>query len=73
MMSAWHGLWHRQLRRRFDVPGRAFLRAELTADSFKSPDPERTIAVLLVTATEQHDLQVRITTDAAIVEDMIGR
>jgi hypothetical protein len=71
MMSASH--WHRQLRGRFDVPGQAFLRAELTADSFKSPDPERTIAVLLVTATEQHDLQLRLTTDAAIVEDMIGR
>ena len=55
------------------MPGQAFLRAELTADSFKSPDPERTIAVLLVTATKQHDLQLRLTTDAAIVEDMIGR
>ena len=55
------------------MPGQAFLRAELTADSFKSPDPERTIAVLLVTATKQHDLQLRLTTDAAVVEDMIGR
>ena len=55
------------------MPRQAFLRAELTADSFKSPDPERTIAVVLVTATEQHDLQLRVTTDVAIVEDMIGR
>jgi hypothetical protein len=73
MMSAWRGLWHCERRRRFDVPGQAFLRAELTTNTFKSPDPERAIAVLPGTAIEQHDPQPPVMTDAATVEDMIGR
>ena len=55
------------------MPGQAFLWAELTTNNFKSLDPERTIAVLPVAATEQRDPQLPVMTDAAIVEDMIGR
>jgi hypothetical protein len=72
-MSAWRGLWHRKRRRRFDVTGQAFLRAELTANNFNSLDPERAIAVLPGTAIEQHAPQLPVMIDAAIVEDMIGR
>jgi hypothetical protein len=73
MMSAWHGLWHRKRRRRFDVPEQAFLRAELTTNNFKSLDPERAVAALPVVAAEQCSPQLPVMTDAAIVEDMIGR
>lgn len=55
------------------MPGQAFLRAELTTNNFKSPDPERATAVPPVAATEQHDPQLPAMTDAARVEDMIGR
>ena len=55
------------------MPGRAFLRAELTSNNFKPLDPERAIAVLPVAAIEQLDPQVPVMTDAATVEDMIGR
>ena len=72
-MSAWHGLWHRKRRRRFNVTGQAFLRAELTPNNFNSLDPERAIAVLPGTAIEQHDPQLPVMTDAAMLEDMIGR
>ncbi|HVI61750.1 MAG TPA: creatininase family protein [Bradyrhizobium sp.] len=55
------------------MPGQAFLRAELTTNNFKSLDPERAIAVLPGTAIEQHDPQLPVMTDAAMLEDMIGR
>ncbi len=55
------------------MPGRAFLWAELTSDDFRAFDPERTIAVLPVAATEQHGPHLPVMTDTAIAEGMLGR
>jgi creatinine amidohydrolase len=54
------------------VPGRIFLWAELTTEDFKSLDPERTVAVLPVAATEQHGPHLPVMTDTTIAEGMIG-
>jgi len=54
------------------VPGRAYFWAELKSDDFRALDPETTIAVLPVAATEQHGPHLPVMTDTAIAEGMIG-
>ena len=54
------------------MPGRPFWWAELTSNDFKSLDPERTIAILPVAATEQHGPHLPVMTDTAIAEGMIA-
>src|ERR1700728_4773143 len=52
--------------------GRTFLWAELKSDDFRALDPETTIAILPVAATEQHGPHLPVMTDTAIAEGMIG-
>jgi creatinine amidohydrolase len=54
------------------VPGPAFFWAELKSADFRGLDPEATIAVLPVAATEQHGPHLPVTTDVAIAEGMIA-
>jgi creatinine amidohydrolase len=54
------------------VPGHAFLWAELTTKDFEGLDPEKTIAVLPVAATEQHGPHLPVMTDVAIAEGMLA-
>ena len=54
------------------MPGRSFWWAELTSNDFKLLDPERTIAILPVAATEQHGPHLPVMTDTAIAEGMIA-
>jgi creatinine amidohydrolase len=55
------------------VPGQTFLWAELTTEDFKVLDPERTIVILPVAATEQHGPHLPVMTDTAIAEGMLAR
>ena len=55
------------------MPGQAFLWAELTTEDFKALDPESTIAILPVAATEQHGPHLPVMTDTAIAEGMLAR
>lgn len=54
------------------MPGRAFFWAELTTKDFEGLDPENTIAILPVAATEQHGPHLPVMTDTAIAEGMLG-
>jgi creatinine amidohydrolase len=54
------------------VQGRTFFWADLTTTEFKGLDPEKTIAILPVAATEQHGPHLPVVTDTAIAEGMIG-
>jgi creatinine amidohydrolase len=54
------------------VPGRAFFWAELKSNDFRDLDPESTIAILPVAATEQHGPHLPVMTDTAIAEGMIA-
>jgi len=54
------------------VPGHAFLWGELTTKDFEGLDPERTIAILPVAATEQHGPHLPVMTDVAIAEGMLA-
>lgn len=54
------------------MPGRAFYWAELKSSDFGALDPEATIAILPVAATEQHGPHLPVTTDVAIAEGMIA-
>jgi creatinine amidohydrolase len=53
------------------VPHRAFFWAELKSNDFRDLDPETTIAILPVAATEQHGPHLPVVTDTAIAEGMI--
>lgn len=55
------------------MPGRAFFWAELKSNDFRGLDPETTIAILPVAATEQHGPHLPVMTDTAIAEGMIAR
>ena len=54
------------------MPGHAFLWAELTTKDFEALDPEKTIAILPVAATEQHGPHLPVMTDVAIAEGMLA-
>jgi creatinine amidohydrolase len=54
------------------VPERAFFWAELKSPEFRGLDPETTIAILPVAATEQHGPHLPVMTDTAIAEGMIA-
>lgn len=54
------------------MPERAFFWAELTTKDFEGLDPEKTIAILPVAATEQHGPHLPVMTDTAIAEGMLG-
>ena len=54
------------------VPGRAFFWAELRSNDFRDLDPEKTIAILPVAATEQHGPHLPVMTDTAIADGMIA-
>ena len=54
------------------MPERAFFWAELKSRDFGGLDPESTIAILPVAATEQHGPHLPVMTDTAIAEGMIA-
>lgn len=54
------------------MPERSFFWAELKSDEFKGLNPETTIAILPVAATEQHGPHLPVMTDTAIAEGMIA-
>jgi creatinine amidohydrolase len=51
---------------------RAFYWAELKSTDFRNLDPETTIAILPVAATEQHGPHLPVMTDTAIGIGMLG-
>ena len=53
------------------MPGRAFFWGELTTLDFRGLDPETTIAILPVAATEQHGPHLPVMTDTAIATGML--
>lgn len=53
------------------MPGRTFFWAELKSNDFRALDPETTIAILPVAATEQHGPHLPVMTDTAISRGMI--
>ena len=67
----WHDACVDIQRKEPSVPGRAFFWAELKSDDFRALDPEKTIAILPVAATEQHGPHLPVMTDTAIAEGMI--
>jgi creatinine amidohydrolase len=54
------------------VPERVFFWGELRSADFRGLDPERTIAVLPIAATEQHGPHLPVMTDVAIGDSMIA-
>jgi creatinine amidohydrolase len=54
------------------VPERKIFWAELTTKDFEALDPDKTIAVLPLAATEQHGPHLPVMTDTAIAEGMIA-
>jgi creatinine amidohydrolase len=54
------------------VPDRVFFWGELRSAEFQGLDPERTIAILPVAATEQHGPHLPVMTDVAIGDGMIA-
>ncbi|HUC49873.1 MAG TPA: creatininase family protein [Xanthobacteraceae bacterium] len=54
------------------MPGPAFFWSELKSGDFRNLDPEATIAILPVAATEQHGPHLPVMTDVAIAEGMIA-
>lgn len=54
------------------MPGHAFFWGELKTTDFSGLDPEATIAVLPVAATEQHGPHLPVMTDTAIADGMIA-
>ena len=48
------------------MPGRAFFWGELCSNDFRDLDPEKTIAILPVAATEQHGPHLPVMTDTAM-------
>lgn len=54
------------------MPGPAFFWSELKSSDFRNLDPETTIAILPVAATEQHGPHLPVMTDVAIAEGMIA-
>jgi creatinine amidohydrolase len=54
------------------VPGRAFFWGELTTKDFEGLDPDKTIAILPVAATEQHGPHLPVMTDTAIADGMLA-
>jgi creatinine amidohydrolase len=54
------------------VPGHAFFWSELKSAEFTDLDPEATIAILPVAATEQHGPHLPVMTDVAIGDGMIA-
>lgn len=54
------------------MPERAFFWAELKSAEFRGLDPEATIAILPVAATEQHGPHLPVMTDTAIAAGMIA-
>jgi creatinine amidohydrolase len=71
-MPSWHGVCEFPRDARSAVPGSAFFWAELKSVDFRGLDPEATIAILPVAATEQHGPHLPVTTDVAIAEGMIA-
>jgi creatinine amidohydrolase len=61
-----------RMKRRRIVPGPAFFWSELKSSDFRNLDPEATIAILPVAATEQHGPHLPVMTDVAIAEGMIA-
>ena len=55
------------------MPGRAYFWAELKSDDFRALDPETTIAVLPVAATEQHGPHLPLETDVMIAHAYLAR
>jgi creatinine amidohydrolase len=61
-----------RVKRRRTVPGPAFFWSELKSSDFRNLDPEATIVILPVAATEQHGPHLPVMTDVAIAEGMIA-
>src|SRR5215207_10188078 len=55
-----------------NVPGPAFFWGELTTKDFEGLNPDTTIAILPVAATEQHGPHLPVMTDTAIADGMIA-
>jgi creatinine amidohydrolase len=68
----WHAACVEWRQKEPSVPGRAFFWAELKSNDFRALDPETTIAILPVAATEQHGPHLPVMTDTAIAEGMLA-